>query len=437
MKRSVRIRLICLVLAAVVLSGALAASAIMGSPYETLKNAVLDALTERNATVEMEMSVIVNGEITQSGTTKQVIGDDSALISSSFGMASTNMETFSYSNAHFTIWPTPGFAAVPFEFHEEWHSVSVFPDGNNSFEGTFFFLTPEERNSSRMRFGELLFDLAVGDLRNNITMTSDNGIRRIRGSLTERQVPEIARVGLDMLLEWTNTSATSRGRSVSFDDNMIITEQISIDWALDETTITTSKTLGRFLTPDEVSGAVAITVEEGQFFGFRDVDGAVFMRTEWDTFAESISRPFIASDLEKIDPTGIPIERVTVNHLFFEAEVDSDGNLLYISGMGDFTATDIIGDTHEVEVNLTLRFSDIGTSSPVSPVSGIYEFLSSESIRFSGRASSVNLHFRVLKDGSIDADSLTTVHPSVVFHENLWDRLTFYFPKVAGVYLWY
>ena len=79
MRKSVKIRIICLITATVVLSGAVFAAAVMGSPYETIKNALLDAVTYRNATAETYMTMSVNGILTEESKTYGIQGDSSSL----------------------------------------------------------------------------------------------------------------------------------------------------------------------------------------------------------------------------------------------------------------------------------------------------------------------------------------------------------------------
>jgi len=205
MKRSVKIRVLCLLMAAVVLGGAMTVSAVMGSPYEVLKNALFDALTERNATIELEVSLLFNGEVVEKTTSKNIQGDSSSL---GFDRSSriTSSDGFVFSTDSLTIMPF-----LHSDFRDSgWHSATVHPPGMGRFGGgaTNLF-TSEDRNSTRMRFTELMLDLVVGDLRNNMTMTSEGGIRHIRGILTENQVPEIVRVGIDVLIEQSSSSPTS------------------------------------------------------------------------------------------------------------------------------------------------------------------------------------------------------------------------------------
>jgi len=98
-----------------------------------------------------------------------------------------------------------------------------------------------------------------------------------------------------------------------------------------------------------------------------------------------------------------------------EAEVDSDGNLTYINISGSATMTNIFGDVSVVELRADARFSDIGTSNPVSPIPGAEQVLTPEFIKNRFGNDSLSVYFTLNDDGSINVDSITTTHPSEGF----------------------
>ena len=326
MKRSVKIRVLCLLMAAVVLGGAMTVSAVMGSPYEVLKNALFDALTDRNATVELELSLLYNGEVVEETVSTNIQGDGRSLgFDRSTSMSS---EGFSFSTDSLTI--------IPFLHsdlgHSGWYRATVHAPGMGRIGGgaTAMF-TAEDRNSTQMRFVELLLDLVVGDLRNNITMTSEGGIRHIRGVLTENQVPEIVRVGIDMLIEQSHP----------------------------------------FLSDSDTPNA-----------------------------------------FEGWEPWDIPLTSLVINQVIGDAQVDADGNLLYLNGRATFTAVNATGYEFELGVSLVMRISDIGTSNPDSPIPGAEAILTQDMLRERfGSDMRMTVFFRLNEDGTIDEDSITTTHP--------------------------
>ena len=207
MKKSIAIRVICLVVAFIMLGGAVAYAAITGSPYETLKKATIDALAYRNVTVESEMTLTVNG-VPQPWSTKThyVAGDETYL----------EYQYDEYGNQHGASYYENGLIIWLSPLYEEgdivWYSCSVRQQYRSPYMqhnpspythglGDFAIIGPEDRVSAQMRFVELFVDVLVGDMKNNITMSTSDGMRLVRGSLTENQIPELIHAAVDMLIE--------------------------------------------------------------------------------------------------------------------------------------------------------------------------------------------------------------------------------------------
>jgi len=193
MKKSVKARVLALAVASVFLCGALTVAAVMGSPYETLKNAVLDALAYENVTVETQAVVTINGEFYDRQKTFSVYGDDSYL-NYDFDKDG-NPDGYFYRSKTLTI--NRSYVGAD---GTQWYDAYIHPDFDYYYPNSFV-LTTEDRNSARVRFMELAVDALVGDLKNNITMSSNGGTRLIQGTLTESQVPELAKAGIDVLVE--------------------------------------------------------------------------------------------------------------------------------------------------------------------------------------------------------------------------------------------
>jgi len=439
MKKSVKVRIISLVLALTVLGGAVTAAAIMGSPYETLRTAILDAMTMRNVTADMNMSITVNGEIIHEVGLRHIQGDNGSLsfeTISSDGIVESDGFVFSNQNMEVTPFNTHGRMGTN-AAEGNWYRARVFDGTYRAVNSSpFGMLTPEDRNSSEMRFAELLIDLLVGDMRNNISMTSVNGVRRIRGSISEHQVPEIVRAGIDMVLERThhNTVAT-RTEFLSASGTEVISEVISVDYRQGLTYITTwtSPVTLTTLVADESSvpgssvpgpgmvvfesihGFRAVEVSDhkdvwiGEIFYF---DGDVFVATGPSERSES-NRPFIPSDFDGVHPLEIPIQSFVINRVTGEGTVDNDGNLLAFDVGGLFTATNILGQANEIEMNISLQFSDIGTSNPSNPIPGADEILSRRNLQahLGHRTGSMMVFFTLNDDGTINEESITTMSP--------------------------
>ncbi|MDR3278534.1 MAG: hypothetical protein LBT12_07145, partial [Oscillospiraceae bacterium] len=79
MRKNISFRAVCLIAAIAVLGGIAAYAAVAGSPYEILKNALLDALTYHNGTQEIDAVMTVNGEPYERSKQRTVNGDNGYL----------------------------------------------------------------------------------------------------------------------------------------------------------------------------------------------------------------------------------------------------------------------------------------------------------------------------------------------------------------------
>ena len=295
-----------------------------------------------------------------------------------------------------------------------WYSAYIYPGSGNYYihgSGVFGMMGPDERNSARMRFIELAIDALVGNLKNNVTMSSGDGVRVVRGTLTEDQVPELVKAGIDMLIEQSSGYYFNR-RDVSFDGREYVYENVRIERGMK--TVTTWKQMVRRMTLDEEQALEAGTVYEvfgNNFSGFRNIDGIDYINDGYEELVGEYTTPATRSDYEGRDPLNMPMSNLTVDYVHGEAEIDPDGNLLSIDLNGAATLTDIFGDTLVVEIKANASFSDIGTSEPVCPVPGAEQLLTREYLKTHFGSENVNVFFKQNQDGSIDADSVTTTHP--------------------------
>jgi hypothetical protein len=211
----------------------------MGSPYEILKEAVLDAITYRNATIEMESAVSVNGELHEHSKDFIVNGDNGSLnydydkdgniINCYYDSKSLNISR-GYLSSDGTQWYN---AYVPYNIYD-----------NNYYSNKFSMIYPEDRDSAQVRFLEVVADALVGDLKNNITMSSSDGVRLIQGTLVESQIPEIVKAGIDMIIEQQGAySSTVRSEYEGCDKLSIPMKSLVINYVHGEAEIDANGTL--------------------------------------------------------------------------------------------------------------------------------------------------------------------------------------------------
>ena len=331
MKRRISARIICLLVAVTILVGALAVSAMNGSPYETLKNAIMNTMFAENVTIEAEFTVRLDGEVYQHATGIVMIGDDSVY---SYNYAVGIGSHMMFETEDFVI----GTAIMASSTGTQWYYVHMqrsplFISAGHEMFGV------ESRDSNRVRLVELGADLLIGDLRNNLTMSSQDGVRHISGAIVESQLPEIMR--------------------------------LLIDWAVEEQ------------------------------YRWRSTNHA----------REDFSSVLL-----------IPIRSLTVNRIYVDARVDSDGNLIYINAGAIATIVNMFDDTHQVELNGVIHFTDIGTTVPYNPFPGAEEIFTQELFAQ-----------HIMGTDIVDMDYFLEQFDSVEdrFWTNNWFRTMLYFTRDA------
>ena len=349
MRKRISARTICLLVAAVMLVGALTVSAINGSPYEHLKNAAFNALFIENVTIEMEASLRIDGEAHESVWMQHQQGDESALVLNRIHsplLYEVDEELLPFAQDIFShmSYELPGLSI------SRW---STMPGGTRWFQASrnrspdwmgrsigHEIFGQAGRDSNHLRLAELLLDLVVGDLKNILVMSNQDGLRRISGEITESQLPEFVRVIIDIAIdEQLNRANTGRRR----EDYLHVLE--------------------------------------------------------------------------------IPIRSLSIDRIALVADIDSDGNLVYINGRAAATIENIFGDIHVVEGEVSVRFTYIGTTVPESPVIGAYELFTEAFFenKLGSRWNWSALYFTVDDDGNINYDSITTQRPWRLTRQDLID----------------
>ena len=407
MKKSVKIRVFSLIAASLVLCGALTVAAVMGSPYETLKKAALDALTYRNATVEGRAALTVNGELRERQKAFYAVGDESCLAYSFDENGEEN--GYTYNSEGLTI--SRSYMGAN---QKQWYSAYIRPAdyyGNyTAYQNGFGIFKPEDRDSAQMRFFELLADALVGDLKNNVTMSQNGETRLIQAALTESQIPELIKAGIDMLIEQAGSRYYDWKESISGGE--YIWEQILIENGMK--TVTVYKQDARPMDPAEQEAMYdgSFWDEKNGYWGTACIDGIQYIILSDREYAESYTVPATSGDFDQSrNPLDMPMKSLAINYARGEAEVDAEGNMLSLEVELRLTAVSILGDTNVVELNAELKFSDIGTTEAACPIPGAKQILGPEYIKANFGFEKGTVFFTLNEDGSIDANSLTTTYP--------------------------
>ena len=406
MKKSVKIRVISLIISAVVLCGAITVTAITGSPYETLKNALFNAITYKNATVEGSMTLAVNGIVMQEDKAYYIIGDNSTM--NWYFYQDGNFSGYTYSSNALSV--SPSYTGND---GTQWYQAGIRPQNDYDYYrySSIGMMTLEDRNSTEIRFLELLADTLIGDLKSNITMSTSNGIRTIRGTLTGSQVPELFKAGLDLIAE-QSTGYYYNTRDVSLNDEEYTYEQIRITRG-NKTTMTWKQPI-RPLTEEEkeaLTDGSIYSMNQSIMYGLSHVGDTVFMNTGNGELISEHTVPASRSDYRDTDTLRMPMKSIAVNYLKGEAEVDRSGNLISLVGSAFISCVDIFDGKHDIEVQFQVSFSDIGTSDPACPIPGAEQILTSDYAKKHFGNEYLRVYFTLNNDGSIDTDSITTTYP--------------------------
>jgi len=214
MKKSRLARIVCLIVAGALLTGAITVAAVIGSPYETLKNAIFDSLlATNNMTFEGEFTLIVDGEVVERDITRTIRNGDAE---ASWDYVNGEMVNLRLWSDRMSINPLRGGGRWNDGWNDDgpqWYTANIRPEtwgSRSNFPAMLGFgLTADDRGTARFRLVELAIDLVVGDLQHNLSMTMNDGVRRVSGEFTEHQLPEILRVMRDVAVEeslrWRNT----------------------------------------------------------------------------------------------------------------------------------------------------------------------------------------------------------------------------------------
>jgi len=395
-KKNVTIRAFSLVVASVVLSGAVVFAAVTGSPYEILKKATLDAMTYHNVTMEGQMTLTINGIIEEELKFRCVAGENACLEYDSDENGDISSDKYSYAGRGLNIRPL--YVA---EDGFPWYRADIWP-GEFVPNSRYFVIDAQERHAAAMRFLELAIDALVGDLKNNVTMSSENEIRVIRGTLAERQVPELLKAGLDLLAEEV-AAPLYKTKKVSFDGKEYVYEDTCI--AKKTKTVTTYKVIvSRPLTSEEDAalknaGMIDLNVTW--------IDDAYYVVETPERRVSEDTAPATRADYDDVEPLNRPMQSLAVDYVHWEGEIDANGNMLTMDIGGIIKATDILGDINVCEIKFTVDFSDIGTSRPVCPIPGAEQLLTPVYAKTHFGNEYMTVFFTLNQDGSINTDSIT------------------------------
>jgi len=159
--------------------------------------------------------------------------------------------------------------------------------------------------------------------------------------------------------------------------------------------------------------------EDGDFTrSYLSIDDKTYIAMGYEVLINERTIPVTEAnyiDVGVDDPSDFPMQSVVISFAHIEADVDMDGNLLYVKIGGVVTVTNIFGGISEIELNATARFSDIGTSDPTLPIPGANQLLTPRLMMTRFGSDDLNVYFKLNDDGSIDEESITTTYPGEMY----------------------
>ena len=225
MRKRFSTRLICLAIAAIMLTGTIAVAAINGSAYEALKTSIFDAMFFDNFTAELEVGILIDGQVYDRHLAIVYITEDAVLqfdsisgpyvatdefFTNNLGMPDNSLINSIFLEADgLTMRRTHTITSAGnvllengrSQCGEIWYDVRWISPYHNRVRSFATGLGISDRNGSHMRLLELGLDMLIGDLRNNVVSTNYGDMQRISGAVSGNQLPEFVNILLEIFVE--------------------------------------------------------------------------------------------------------------------------------------------------------------------------------------------------------------------------------------------
>ena len=194
------ITFICLLIGMLVFTTAVYANYDNAKGYSNYKNALKNlAFEANNYTAKYDMTIKIDEERTHSssGIYKCADGNKSQYtkgLDYYDGQIRSNYESYyyEYGNKSYSYFPE----------EDKYYQAEINREGNGSLMGT-----NDATAKKAVRFAELLADMLVGDLKNNVILTSsEEGINKYIINVSGNQIPEIVNAGLSLLFTENNSN---------------------------------------------------------------------------------------------------------------------------------------------------------------------------------------------------------------------------------------
>ena len=413
MKKRISTRVVCLLLAAIMLTGVLTVSAINGSPYENLKNAAFNALFYENFTVEGDFAIHIDGQLHERVWLTAYYNEERDFITG--GMESPWRLELLYAHMQDMLQDMPMdiyrylthdvllelINDIPLDILQDIAGGMSLNDFHDIFLDLLDTLPEDMLQGLGM---EELPDIQLDSLQlEHVSYSCQQfSIQLINGGMGGTHWYQVRR----------QSSVHTRPRSLGHgmfgaagrDSNYIRLAELFMDvfvGDLKNNLVMTSQSDGN----RRITGA--ITESQLPEFVRIMIDIAIEEQLKWGNTTGT------RDDFENL--LTIPMQSLVIDRIQGEAEVDGDGNLVYINILGVATIENIFGDTHVVEVSGSMRFMDIGTTVPPNTFTAaapiFEEAFHPRNITNNDWSHWRTLYFTLDENGNVDAGSFTEVWP--------------------------
>jgi hypothetical protein len=336
-------RPVCLILSVIFLSGALAVTALTGSPYSTAKDAALNLAFAEQYQLEYDLTATIGG-VTE--------GSSHGLIQQGRDSSYSNTDgNYNYQTPDFSVNGTIGdFGTVYPKTFENYN-------GNSStMIGEIFGGSELKRSSPAVRFAEAFGDLLTRDIQNQFVISEKKGIRTISLTLAKDQFPELYQAALGFIVTANNSSGTYNSQEISRTETEYIMLQTEIDSA------SKTKTTTKYRVP-----------YTKEYYG-NGTDEWSQMDGPWEEL-EVTRTPLEQSDYKSV--TEEPFENAYFDYCDLQLSVDSNGNPISFSLYGRVGLETVFGNETTFEMNLNGTVSEVGTCEP-NPFPGMKDLFTQD-----------------------------------------------------------
>ncbi|MCQ4088241.1 hypothetical protein [Saccharibacillus sp. JS10] len=197
MNKNLRKKTIGVMAAGLVLTASVGAAAYAkGNAYDDFKAAVVKTSKIENSTLNSNIQVTQNGKVTASGKVEWQSAGENQYSSGQFTVGGKTVDTEQSTSGDQTVLREGD------QYYSIDHSeFGMMEDSHDSFESS----------PSAIRLAEAASDLLIGDVKNRFTENGDT----IKLSLTDAQIPELANLALNAVLE----ASAQHEKQFGYDEN--------------------------------------------------------------------------------------------------------------------------------------------------------------------------------------------------------------------------